>query len=375
MGQKYDIAAYVWPAFTGREMRSRIFWPAGIGEWQTVFSADTNAPIKNGYVWGRRPLWGPVDEADPAVMEQQIEQATHYGVNVFIYDWYWYDRRPFLEQCLNEGFLGARNNGKMRFYLMWANHNANCAWNMQLADLPGGCCDVWEGTVDRPEFDRVVRRVIDRYFSLPNYYKIDGKPVFQIYDTENLIRGLGSPEQAREALRYFREETVKAGFPGLMLQMTGWGNKVSNLSGVDGERHYSAEELCTALAYDSVTNYQFVHFCDMNRPYPDILADAMQEWERMAQKSPVPYFPHVSVGWDNNPRFRSFRPTVCRGNTPAEVEKAFAAAKAYIDSHNLPAPLVTVNSWNEWTETSYLQPDNVNGYGYLEALRRVFGAE
>ena len=25
------------------------------------------------------------------------------------------------------------------------------------------------------------------------------------------------------------------------------------------------------------------------------------------------------------------------------------------------APFITVNSWNEWTETSYLQPDNLYG--------------
>ena len=35
-------------------------------------------------------------------------------------------------------------------------------------------------------------------------------------------------------------------------------------------------------------------------------------------------------------------------------------------------PLVTINSWNEWTETSYLQPDDLYGYGYLEAVRSVF---
>lgn len=50
-------------------------------------------------------------------------------------------------------------------------------------------------------------------------------------------------------------------------------------------------------------------------------------------------------------------------------------AKEYLDSHQELPPLVTINSWNEWTETSYLQPDNVYGYGYLEAIKKVFRDE
>ena len=66
---KYDIAAYVWPSYTGNEPRSRMFWEQGYGEWQTVKSATAKYP---GHTWPRKPLWGYVNEADPAVMEMRI---------------------------------------------------------------------------------------------------------------------------------------------------------------------------------------------------------------------------------------------------------------------------------------------------------------
>lgn len=373
----YDIAAYIWPSYTGRDMRSRIFWPQGIGEWQTVLSTAANAALKpTDYVWDRKPLWGPVDEADPRVMEMEIQEATRHGVNVFIYDWYWYDRRPFLESCLDEGFLGASNCGKMKFYLMWANHNANYTWDTRLSDTTWReDCPVWEGRVDRVEFERIVHRVIEKYFSRPNYYRIGGRPVFMIYDVDNLVSGLGGLEKTREALDWFRAETVRAGHPGLELQLTGWGERVSNMSGVDGPHAVSTREVVPALGFDSVTNYQFVHFCNMNREYGEILTDVAREWERMDREYTVPFYPHVSIGWDNNPRFRGFVPNVCRNNTPEMFEKALRMARDYVDSHDLPVPLITLNSWNEWTETSYLEPDTRYGYGYLEAVRRVFAKD
>jgi hypothetical protein len=44
----------------------------------------------------------------------------------------------------------------------------------------------------------------------------------------------------------------------------------------------------------------------------------------------------------------------------------------YVDAHPDQAPLITINSWNKWTETSYLMPCTMYGYGYLEAIKRVF---
>ena len=363
---KYDIAAYIWPSYTGDEKRTRIFWEKGIGEWQSVQSAVSRVP---GQKLPRVPLWGYQNEADPSVMEFQIGEALRYGVNVFIYDWYWYDRRPFLEQCLDNGFLGAKNNTDMRFYLMWANHDATYLWDKRNTDLNEV---MWYGSQPRDEFDRVCDRVIELYFTKPNYYKIDGCPVFMIYDVCNLIRGLGGIENTKTAIASFRGKVRAAGFPDLHLQLTIWSEGAVNLSGVDSGRTGSTRDIVPELGFDSMSHYQFVHFVNCNRTYAEVLPDVRREWERIDREYHVPYFPHVTVGWDNNPRYTRLVGPILRDNTPEQFEAGLRMAKEYVDTHELPVPLVTINSWNEWTEMSYLEPDDVYGYGYLEAIRRVF---
>lgn len=362
--KKYDVAAYIWPSYTDRELRSHIFWPDGEGEWQSVRRAT---PKFEGHLQPRIPALGYKDEALPETMEEQIELASSHGVNVFIYDWYWYDRRPFLECCLNDGFLKAKNRDKMKFYLMWANHDAGYTWDKRLSD--DQTTQVWLGSVDRVQFDIVCDRVIEKYFSQSNYYKIDGKPVFAIYDVDNLIKGLGGVDNARAALEAFREKAVKAGHPGLELQLILWGEHVHNITGVDGEHMYTSD-IARALGFDSTTNYQYVHFANIDRDYNEVMKDVVVEWEKFASFG-VTYYPHVSVGWDNNPRFNSFRPGIMKNNTPENIGKALEAAKEFADRHGV--SLITVNSWNEWTEMSYLLPDNVYGTGYLEEIKRIFG--
>ncbi len=365
--QKYDIAAYIWPAYTGNEPRTRMFWPEGMGEWQSVKNSVKKTPEHN---WPRKPLWGYVNEADPYVMEMEIAAAADHGVNVFIYDWYWYDRRPFLEQCLNDGYLKAKNNERVKFYLMWANHSVNNTWDIRLSHDPDNL--IWDGAVDRPEFEKICRRLIDNYFSHPSYYKIDGAPVFMIYDFNNLSRGLGGLENTRQALEWFRAQVVKAGFPALHLQLTMWSENSINLSGVDSTATGTTRNIVSVAGFDSMSHYQFVHFTDIDRDYSAILEDVKAEWSRIDNDYCIPYFPHVSVGWDNNPRFQAFRGGIVKNNTPENFEVGLCMAKAYADSHPMQQPLITINSWNEWTETSYLEPDDLYGYGYLEAVKRVF---
>ena len=364
--QKYDVAAYLYPAYVSDDPRLRPFWPMGMGEWETVMTMQKRNP---GHYWDRRPLWGPINEADPAVMEMEIEQATRHGINVFIFDWYWFDGRPFMETTLTNGFLKAQNREKMKFYLMWANHDVVNTWDTRISRLPENNV-IWQGSVDRQEFEKICRRNIELFFSQPEYYKIDGKPVFMIYDVVNFIKGLGGIKEAADAVKWFKQEVKKAGFPGLDLQFTMWKPNL-NYSGFDaGKTDKPGNEFVTRLGFTSTSHYQFCHFTNVNDEYNNIMERVRKEWDQIDADFTIPYYPHISIGWDNSPRIT--QSAIVRNNTPENFAKALRDARDYADRHPNQVPLITINSWNEWTETSYLQPDNVYGYGYLEAVKKVF---
>lgn len=364
--QKYDVAAFLYPAYASDDPRLRPFWPMGIGEWETVMTMQKRTP---GHYWDRKPLWGYINEADPSVMSMEIEQATKHGVNVFIFDWYWYDGRPFMETTLDNGFLKAENVNKMQFYLMWANHDVLNLWDTRLANVKENNV-IWTGKVDRQEFEKVCKRNIEKYFKHPQYYKIDGKPVFMIYDIPQLIAGLGGIEETADALKWFKEETKKAGFPGLELQITMWSINL-NYSGLDaGKTTDPGNSFVKKLGFTSGTHYQFAHFTNVNEDYNVIMDAVEKEWERIDSSYDFTYYPHISVGWDNSPR--TGVSAVMKNNTPENFEKALRKAKAFVDRHPKQKPLITINSWNEWTETSYLMPCDMFGYGYLEAVKHVF---
>ncbi|WP_397374792.1 glycoside hydrolase family 99-like domain-containing protein [Paenibacillus sp. PAMC21692] len=119
--------------------------------------------------------------------------------------------------------------------------------------------------------------------------------------------------------------------------------------------------------------------------YPAYAKLAEAGWESYRQdfgKYGLPYFPNVSMGWDSSPRTVQsdihanlgypFTPILV-DNTPEQFRKSLAAVKEFLDRSGTLPPIVTINSWNEWTEGSYIEPDTVHGLGYLEAIRSVFG--
>jgi len=347
----------------------------GWSEWKLVQEAK---PRFEGHQQPKVPLWGYLDEADPKDMAKKIDAASEYGVDVFLFDWYYYDDGPFLERTIDEGFLKAENRDKIKFALMWANHDWVELFPKR-KDIPSAL--IYPGAVTPENFDKICDLVIEKYFKQPNYWKIDGKPYFSIYELTKFMANFGSFDATKAAIERFREKVKAAGFPDVHLNAVFWGRPI-----VPGEKSLTDPvKIIEGLGFDSVTSYVWIHHVPLNERETDfnwVRDEYLKHWDFARSAFSIPYIPNASMGWDSSPRACQDDPfgnygypftNIIANNTPENFKKSLEIIKDRILSDPNCPRIMNINCWNEWTEGSYLEPDTINGYGYLEAVRDVFG--
>jgi hypothetical protein len=370
------VLAYYFPDWH-RDPRNADWFGPEWTEWELVRAATGRFP---GHRQPRVPALGYRDEADPAVAAADIELAAAHGVDGFLFDYYWYDDGPYLSGALDNGFLQAPNTERVRYALMWANHQLVDIFPSRSGALPG---QLKSGALDRSAFEAMVLEVIERYFARPHYFTIDGKPWFTLYDIGNFIEGLGGLEAARDALDWFRTQTARAGHPGLHLDGVLWSAPVLRTAASDAPVGLS--QVVDRLGFDSGTSYVWLHHVDAGKAaFPngsirELQDAAFQDYDRYAEQLDVDFYPNVSVGWDPSPRTGQDVPyrqlgypwTSVWDQDPAEFAAGLERAVDHLKRHRPRRPIITVNAWNEWTEGSYLLPDTTHGLAYLEAIRDV----
>jgi len=357
--------------------------PVSLSEWSVVKAAK---PQFEGHQQPKVPVWGYQNENDPVVMTQKIDAASDNGIDAFIFDWYYYDEESsglagharnwdgskYLCQALENGFLKADNNDKLKFALMWCNHNL------------GGAAV--KGAVRIETFEKLMDYVIETYFKHPSYWKIDGCPYFSIYQMNTLLETYDNDLTLLEGgINKFRDKVKAAGFPDLHLNAVLWGLKETFL-----------DEGIRRLNINSTTSYVWIHHIAL-RDFPTTQYEKVAEAYFRALKSggganglqtpvhtiPAPYHINATMGWDSSPRCRNspdwmtrrgypFGPVIVN-NTPYLFKKYLAKAKELTMQNPESERIITINSWNEWGEGSYLEPEERTGYGYLNAIKEVFG--
>ncbi len=294
---------------------------------------------------GRRPLWGWRDDTRE-LMERQIDLAADHGVAYFSFCWYWHDNKGPLNLTAVDAdpkhvpmqlFMQARNNQRMEFCLLVANHGGYeitglAAWKQ--------AADYWIGL-----------------FKHPRYLRIDGKPLLTIF----------SPRGAnKEGLAYLQEAARKAGFPGVAVACCGSGTPAE---GYALKTHYNVTPPGTWGSKQSV-----------GYPYQKLVEANLKAWQGTAEQ---PYIPVVTQGWDRRP-WEGLGGLGPKGSTvswyyekgtPEAFGGMLTKMVQWMDAHPAQVTkdrLALIYAWNEIGEGGWLVPCKEDPDGaYLKAIRRV----
>ena len=351
----------------------------GWTEWEVVKCAT---PRFEGHIAPRLPLWGVENEAEPAVMEKKIQTAHDYGIDGFIFDFYWFkDFGPYRRECLDEGFLKAKNNELCEFSVMWCNHHARSlhpASSLTASDFYDDPV-LASGDMDAELFYEVTDFCIENYFPKHNYQRVDGKVFFGIWDLARMTRNFGGIHGASVMIKDFRRRAAAKGFE---LHIA------ANKYLVPGYGEVEKDELNRMLKEMEIDSI-FIYTPSMGDckewpviHYADYIESMAADYQTSSELFDLPVNISVSNGWDSSPRTVQsdkyenwgypFSPIVV-DDTPENVEKGFERAREFIESGAFTGNMLLVSTWNEWTEGNPFEPDELYGYGYLEALKRVFG--
>jgi hypothetical protein len=385
------VACYTFPHWHANPYNDRLYGPG----WTEYIQMRGCRPWFPGHHQPRTPLLGELDERLPATWERYNDLAAAGGIDVFIHDWYWFAGGPVFHEALEEGYLQAANKDKVRFAVMFTNHDW-AIWYPTAGTFPADpALRAWETSglggyemgdpapLTKDELWRSIGYIMTRYFHLPQYWRIDDEPFLPIWDVSRLVRQFGL-DGARGFLGELNEFARKLGHKGVHFHAVCQDPAVIPLLGSLAEAGVQSYSF-----YNSIAN------ATAERPDEEELMDygilagdlAARLWARDAAISSLPFFPNLNPGCDNAPRVlerpRPDRPSraiwpgtpIVVNETPAAFEALVRAALAFINQQQPRHPVLTIGCWNEWTEGHYLLPDTRHGFGMLRALARALEAD
>ena len=332
------------------------WWGKGFTEWTNTAKAK---PLFRGHYQPHVPAdLGFYDLRVPEVRSAQAEMAKGYGIEAFCYYHYWFAGKRILERPFKEVLHSGQPD--FPFCLCWANQT----WT-----------GIWHGSADRVLIEQSYPGFEDhrRHFEelLPafldeRYVTVDGKPLFLIYDPNDI-------PDVREVTDLWRSMAVKAGLSGLhMVAVVYWRDHwVPEQYGFDAcVRTYLPlpEKLSWRRPIRKLSR-RIVHSYQRKSGHPYMYSYEKELLKLLPDNLPIEEnHPCLIPNWDNTPRSGA-NGRVLHGSTPElfriQVRKAFDLVR------DIPAErrLIFVKSWNEWAEGNHLEPDLKFGRAYLEVLR------
>ncbi len=370
------IIAYYLPQFH-RIPENDQWWGEGFTEWVNVKKAK---PLFEEHVQPKVPLNNQYyNLLDVDVMKWQTEIAKQHGVYGFCFYHYWFDGKMLLEKPV-ENFLEEKSID-FPYCICWANEHWTNQWvadkhNVLIEQRYGGKKE-W-----KEHFDYLLP-----YFMDDRYIKKDGKPIFVLYRPDLV-------DDRKQMLEYWNELAVEAGLSGICA-MCQRPDAILNGSNSDLSMFDYCIEYQPGIAFRDVLQkkQKFMWLRRIKRAvllrlektfgistagmklsklsgevtkfrYDDV-------WESILSQKPMfsNSIPGAFVNWDNTPR-KGVRGSAVTEYSP-EKFKDYLSRQIVHAKDAYHQDMMFMFAWNEWAEGGYLEPDEENQYGYLEAIREA----
>lgn len=353
------------------------WWGEGFTEWVNIKKA---IPLFENHHQPRIPLQDNYyNLADPDVMRWQASIAKEHGVYGFCFYHYWFDGKLLLQKPI-ENFLENKDID-IHFCISWANEHWTDQWVSEkwnvLIEQRYGERDEW-----KVHFDYLLP-----YFKDDRYIKVDEKPVFVIY-RPHLI------DKRAEMLAYWNQLAEQEGFKGMcfvfqraeiLLDDPEFDFSMFDFAAVYQPGFAASEMIRKGQCFRkirklkrNILGYLEKHIKfdsrsislpkKKNRPRQDNYDEI---WNHILNDKDI--FPNIIptafTDWDNTPR-RGEKGSVVIGASPDKFEEYFTKLIRKAQSQ-YKTDLIFIFAWNEWAEGGYLEPDELNGFGYLRAIYKA----
>lgn len=351
MGQEITVVAFYLPQFHPIPENDE-WWGPGFTEWTNVAKAR---PLFKGHYQPKIPAdLGFYDLRVPETREHQARLARDHGVTAFCYWHYWFgDGRRLLERPFDEVLSSGKPD--FPFCLAWA----NSSWK----GFDYGCDNERNLLIEQRypgEADYAAHfAAVLPAFRDSRYLRIDGKPVFFVFQPRDL-------PDPRAFIDQWNRHARESGLDGIFF--------IAQTDRVSDIQKYRD------LGFDAVNLVRL--FDAYNKGVGRIKRRVAR---KLGLPKIVPYeraidfltgpededpdcFPTVYPNWDHSARSGK-RALILHKSTPALFARHLRDAIARVIKKPEGRRVIFIKSWNEWAEGNYLEPDTVNGHGYLEALR------
>lgn len=280
------------------------------------------------------------------IRKRQADLLQQYGGYGFIYHVYWFSDHPVMDEPMRQ--MLADKDIAVPFMVSWANEHWVARW------AGGDGHEILRVNVSSSDNRRKFFQYLLPYFRDNRYIRIQGKPVFQVYQAN---------DDMDLVFKDFKRWAIEANLTGLHCHQV-----LAHFHGAvfSPSSPESFHVPVSALA-DGVTEFQ-----------PNLIKQWTSTYftstARIKRHHRSYHWRGLHVDWDDGPRKRTYRSTRSHPYFfEIQLQAVMEAMQEDIKVHSLVAEdqYVAINAWNEWSEGNTMEPSTVYGRGYLEAMEIV----